>query len=48
MDFKTIINKLIFGVGIRVNSSLRLLLHMLIFMDVNFGVVVSLMNPRGR
>jgi hypothetical protein len=48
MGLKTIVNQLIFGVGIRLNSSLRLLLHLLFFMDVNSGVVVSLVNPRER
>jgi hypothetical protein len=42
MGLKIIINQLIFGVGIRRNSSLRLLLHMLFFMDVKSGAVVSL------
>jgi hypothetical protein len=46
MGLKTIVKPLIFGVGIKRNFSLRLLLHMLFFMDVKFGVVVSLMNPR--
>jgi hypothetical protein len=44
MGLKTIVNQLIFGVGIRRNSSLRLLLHLLFFMDVKYGVVVSLVN----
>jgi hypothetical protein len=48
MDLKTIVNQLIFGVWIRRNSSLRLLLHLLFFMDVNYGVVVSLVNPGKR
>jgi hypothetical protein len=48
MGLKTIVNQLIFGVGIRRNSSLRLLLHLLFFMDVKPRVVVSLMNPRER
>jgi hypothetical protein len=34
MDLKTIINQAIFGFEIRGNSSLRLLLHLLFFMDV--------------
>jgi hypothetical protein len=41
MGLKTIANQLIFGVGIRRNSSLRLLLHLLFFMDVKSEVVVS-------
>jgi hypothetical protein len=45
MGLKTIVNQLIFGVGIIRNSSLRLLLHMLFFMGVKSRVVVSLMNP---
>jgi hypothetical protein len=48
LGLKTIVNQLNFGVGIRRNSSLRLLLHMLFFMDVKYGVVVSLVNPRER
>jgi hypothetical protein len=48
MVLKTIVNQLIFGVGIRRNSSLRLLLHLLFFMDMNSGAVVSLVNPRER
>jgi hypothetical protein len=48
MGLKTIVNKSIFGFGIRINSSLRLSLHLLFFMDVKFGVVVSLVNPRER
>jgi hypothetical protein len=48
MGLKTIINQLNFGVGIRRNSSLRLLLHMLFFMDVKYGAVVSLVNPGER
>jgi hypothetical protein len=48
MGLKTIVNQLIFGVGIRRNSSLRLLLHLLFFMDVKYGVVVSLVNHRER
>jgi hypothetical protein len=44
MGLKTIVNQLKFGVGIRRNSSLRLLLHLLLFMDVKLGVVVSLVN----
>jgi hypothetical protein len=48
MGLKTIVNELIFGVGIRRNSSLRLFLHMLFFMDVNYGVVLSLVNPGER
>jgi hypothetical protein len=48
MGLKTIVNQLIFGVGIRRNSSLRLLLHLLFFMDVKYGVVVSLVNPGER
>jgi hypothetical protein len=45
---KTIVNQLIFGVGIRRNSSLRLLLHLLFFMDVKSKDVVSLVNPGER
>jgi hypothetical protein len=37
-----------FGVGIRRKSSLRLLLHLLFFMDMKFGAIVSLMNPGER
>jgi hypothetical protein len=48
MGLKTIVNQPIFGIGIRRNSSLRLLLHLLFFMDVKFGAVVSLVNPRER
>jgi hypothetical protein len=44
MGLKTIVIQLIFGFGIRRNSSLRLLLHLLFFMDVKYGVVVSLVN----
>jgi hypothetical protein len=44
MGLKTIVNQLNFGVGIRINSSLRLLLHLLFFMDVKYGAVVSLVN----
>jgi hypothetical protein len=45
MGLKTIVNQLIFGVGIRKNSSLRLLLHLFFFMDVKSGAVVSPVNP---
>jgi hypothetical protein len=48
MGLKTIVNKLIFGVGIRRNSLLRLLLQRLFFMDVKSGAIVSLMNPGER
>jgi hypothetical protein len=48
MGLKTIVNRLIFGVGIRRNSSLRLLLHLLFFMDVKSGAVVSLVNLEER
>jgi hypothetical protein len=48
MGLKTIVNQLIFGVGIRGNSSLRFLLHLLFFVDVKSGVVVSLVNPGER
>jgi hypothetical protein len=48
MDLKTIVNQLIFGVEIRRNSSLRLLLYMLFFMDVKSGAGVSLVNPGER
>jgi hypothetical protein len=44
MGLKTIVNQLIFGVGIIRNSCFRLWLHLLFFMDVNFWVVVSLVN----
>ena len=46
MSLKTIVNQLNFGVGIRRNSSLRLFLHMLFFMDVKSRDIVSLVNPR--
>jgi hypothetical protein len=45
---KTFLNQPIFGFGIRINSSLRLSLHLLFFMDVNSGDVVSLVNPGER
>jgi hypothetical protein len=45
---ETIVNQLIFGVGIRRNSSLRLLLHMLFFMNVKSMVVVPLVKPGER
>jgi len=45
MGLKTIVNQLIFGVGIRRNSSFREFLHLLFFTDVNYGDVVSLVNP---
>jgi hypothetical protein len=48
MGLKTIVNQLNFGVGIRTNSSLRLLLHLLFFMDVKYGAIVSLVNPGER
>jgi hypothetical protein len=48
MGLKTIVKQMIFGVGIRRNSSLRLLLHLLFFMDVKYEVVVSLVNPGER
>jgi hypothetical protein len=48
MGLKTIVNQPIFGVGIRRNFFLRLLLHLLFFMDVKSGVVVSLVNPVER
>jgi hypothetical protein len=48
MGLKTIVIQLIFGFGIRRNSSLRLSLQLLLFMDVKSGVVVSLMNPGER
>jgi hypothetical protein len=48
MGLKTIVNQLIFGFGIRRNSFLRLLLHLIFFMDVKSGVVVSLVNPEER
>jgi hypothetical protein len=44
MGLKKIVIQLIFGVGIRRNYSLRLLLHLLFFMNVKYGVVVSLVN----
>jgi hypothetical protein len=37
-------NQLIFGVQIRRNSSLRVLLHLLLFMDVKSQALVSLVN----
>jgi hypothetical protein len=48
MGLKTIGNQLIFGVGIKRNSSLRLLLQFLLFMDVKSGAIVSLVNPGER
>jgi hypothetical protein len=45
MGLKTIVNQLIFGFGIRRNSSLRLLLGLSFFMDVKPGDVVFLVNP---
>ena len=48
MELKIVVNQLNFGFGIRRNSSLRLSLHMLFFMDVKFGDVVSLVNPGER
>jgi hypothetical protein len=48
IGLKKIVNQLNFGVGIRRNSSLRLLLHLLFFMDVKSRVVVSLVNPGER
>jgi hypothetical protein len=48
MGLKTIVNQSIFGYGIRKKTFLRLLLHMLVFMDVKSRDVVSLVNPRGR
>jgi hypothetical protein len=45
MVLKTIVNEMIFGVGIRRNSSLRLLLQLLFSMDVKSRAVVSLVNP---
>ena len=44
MGLKMIVNQLIFGVGIRRNSSLRLSLVMLSSMVVKFGVATSLEN----
>jgi hypothetical protein len=44
MGLKIIVNQLIFGVERRRNSSLRLLLNLLFFMDVKYRVVVSLVN----
>jgi hypothetical protein len=44
MVLKTIVNQLIFGVGIRRNSCLRLLLHLIFFMDLKSGAIVSLVN----
>jgi hypothetical protein len=46
MDLKTILNQTIVGYGIRRNSSLRLLLCMLLYMDAKSGDAVSLVNPR--
>jgi hypothetical protein len=48
MGLKTIVNQLILGIGIRRNSSLRIFLHLLFFMDVNSGAIVSLVNPGDR
>jgi hypothetical protein len=48
MSLKKIIIQLIFGVGIRIKSSLRLLLHLLFFMDVKSRAVVSLVNRGER
>jgi hypothetical protein len=48
MGLKTIVNQMNFGVGIRRNSYLRLLLHLLFFMDVKYGAVVNLVNPGER
>jgi hypothetical protein len=48
MGLKTIVHQMNYGVGIRRNSYLRLLLHLLFFMDVKYGVVVSLVNPGER
>jgi hypothetical protein len=48
MGLKIIVIQSIFGFGIRRNSSLRLLLHLIFFMDVNYVVVVSLVNPGER
>jgi hypothetical protein len=42
MGLKKIVNKWIFGYEIRKNSSLRLLLLMLFYMDANFGNAISL------
>jgi hypothetical protein len=44
MGLKTFVNQPFFGFGIRRNSSLRLSLHMLVFMDVKSRIVVSLVN----
>jgi hypothetical protein len=48
MGLKTIVNQMNFGVGIRRNSYLRLLLHLLFFMDVKYGAVLNIVNPRER
>jgi hypothetical protein len=48
MGLKTIVNQMNFGVGIRRNSYLRLLLHLLFFMDVKCGAIVNIVNPRER
>jgi hypothetical protein len=48
IGLKTIVNQMNFGVGMRRNSYLRLLLHLLFFMDVKYGVVVSLVNRGER
>jgi hypothetical protein len=48
MDLKTIVNQSVFGYGIRRNSSLRLLLLLLFFMDVKSEEVVSLVNHGER
>jgi hypothetical protein len=46
MGLKTIVNQSIFGFGTRRNSSLRLYLHLLFFMDLKTEATVSLVNPR--
>jgi len=48
MGLKTIVNQPIFGYGIRKNSSLRLLLILLFYMDAKFGDTVSLENRGER
>jgi hypothetical protein len=48
MGLNTIVNRQTFGFGITKNDSVTLLLLQLSYMDVNFGVAVSLENPEER
>jgi hypothetical protein len=48
MGLKTIVNYWTFGYGIRKNSSLRLSLLMLFYMDVKFGDALYLENHGER